>query len=275
LELELESQEQEIGPFRADIVCKETERDQRVVIENQIEDTDHSHLGQILTYAAGLDASTVVWVAQKFTEEHRAALDWLNEHANGSARFFGVEIELFRIGDSLPAPRFSVVAKPNDFSSRLRKAADQSGMTEVEKLRLKYWTQFRDCLKNSRSQLRFNKEPNSRPVMRIQSPLVGFRAGFEARVRHGCIYTYIGSYLPEHVEALRRIHRNFSGILKKELNAEIEWTDSANNDEFWISPLSKADLNDEKDWPRQHEWLKTTLEKLLSAISKRLDERSI
>jgi hypothetical protein len=115
LDLELENQEHPVDQYRLDIVCKELENNQRVVIENQIEDTDHKHLGQILTYAAGVDAAVLIWVAQKFTDAHRAALDWLNEQANGNASYFGIEIELYRIGDSPPAPRFNVVSKPNDW----------------------------------------------------------------------------------------------------------------------------------------------------------------
>src|SRR5205823_7927290 len=80
IELELESQEKGVGPFRADILCKDTATDNWVLIENQLERTDHTHLGQLITYAAGLNAVTIVWIADRFTEEHRAALDWLNEH---------------------------------------------------------------------------------------------------------------------------------------------------------------------------------------------------
>ncbi len=113
LELELEAQEQPVGPFRADILCKDTATGQWVLIENQLARTDHTHLGQLLTYAAGLDAVTVVWVAARFTDEHRAALDWLNAHTGEDIDFFGLEIELWRIGSSPIAPKFNVVSKPN------------------------------------------------------------------------------------------------------------------------------------------------------------------
>jgi hypothetical protein len=79
IDLELEAQEQSVGPFHADILCKDIATDCWVLVENQLERTDHSHLGQLLTYAAGLDAVTIVWVASRFTDEHRAALDWLNK----------------------------------------------------------------------------------------------------------------------------------------------------------------------------------------------------
>lgn len=94
LELEIEAQEKEVGPFRADILCKDTANDHWVLIENQLERTDHIHLGQLLTYAAGLNAVTIIWIAARFTDEHRATLDWLNEITNEDFTFFGLEIEL-------------------------------------------------------------------------------------------------------------------------------------------------------------------------------------
>ena len=98
IELELETQEKAVGPFSADILCKDTANDSWVLIENQLERTDHIHLGQLLTCAAGLQAVTIVWIARRLTEEHRAALDWLNEITEEKFRFFGLEIEVWRIG---------------------------------------------------------------------------------------------------------------------------------------------------------------------------------
>lgn len=94
LELEVVAQEQHIGPYRADLVCKDAVTQGFVLIENQLEKTNHNHLGQILTYAAGLGAKTVVWVAERFTDDHRAALDWLNEITEEDYGFFALEIEI-------------------------------------------------------------------------------------------------------------------------------------------------------------------------------------
>jgi len=114
MDLEVEAQEKNVGPFRADILCRETTTpDHWVLVENQLERTDHCHLGQILTYAAGLKAVTIVWVSSKFTDEHRAALDWLNEITDTRFRFFGLEVEAWRIGNSVPAPKFNIVSEPN------------------------------------------------------------------------------------------------------------------------------------------------------------------
>ena len=108
VELQPEAQEKSVGPFRADILCRNADDGGTwVLIENQLERTDHLHLGQLLTYAAGLNAVTICWIAASFTDEHRAALDWLNEITDERFHFFGLEVELWRIGDSEPAPKFN------------------------------------------------------------------------------------------------------------------------------------------------------------------------
>ena len=117
--LEVEAQEKFVGPFRADILCKDIGTDTWVLVENQLERTDHKHLGQLLTYAAGLQAVTIVWVAANFTDEHRATLDWLNKITDANFRFFGLEVELWRIVDSPAAPKFNVVSKPNNWSRQI------------------------------------------------------------------------------------------------------------------------------------------------------------
>ena len=120
--LELESTEQSVGPFAADILCRDPLSEQWVLIENQLAQTDHTHLGQIITYAAGLNAVTVIWIASKFVEQHRAALDWLNEITSEGTNFFGVEVELWRIGASPQmAPKFNIVSKPNAWSKQVPK----------------------------------------------------------------------------------------------------------------------------------------------------------
>lgn len=150
--------EKGVGPFSADILCKNTLDDSWVVIENQIEKTDHTHLGQVLTYAAGLDASTVIWIASRFTDEHRAAIDWLNKNTTDNIQFFGVEIEILKIGSSLPAPQFMVVANPNDWSRNVSATArrSQSGeMNDTQKLQLGFWSGLSEYLaENTAFQLR-------------------------------------------------------------------------------------------------------------------------
>ena len=158
IDLEVEAQEKEVGPFRADILCKDTATANWVLIENQLEKTDHTHLGQLMTYAAGLQAVTMRFrIAERFTEEHRAALDWLNEITDDRFNFFGLEIELWRIGESPVAPKFNIVCKPNDWSKTVANAASSLAaeeLTETKKLQLEYWTTFRDYIEEQGSPVR-------------------------------------------------------------------------------------------------------------------------
>lgn len=160
MDLELEAQEKNVGPFRADILCKErdSETESWILIENQLGKTDHIHLGQLLTYAAGLQAVTIVWIAAKFTEEHRATLDWLNEITDERFRFFGLEVELWRIGDSPPAPRFNVISKPNDWSQSVGRAARQI----EDKGQQRYWQAFNDYLDAHNPDIRAKTPPRPR-----------------------------------------------------------------------------------------------------------------
>lgn len=257
LDLEVQRQEAGVGPFRADILCKEVDADRDVVIENQIEGTDHSHLGQLLTYAAGLQASIVVWVAQSFTEEHRAALDWLNENSSGKIAFFGVEVELCRIAGSPPAPRFNVVSRPNKWTERIR----TPNLTKTEQLRLRYWTELRVFLKEIRSSIQC-AEPAHRKYLPAQCPIQGFRCGFEMAVGHKWISVYLGASRKENLALLHRVRKGHKKAFEKELGTSTEWTNK------WVSISRGADPSDTRDWPRQDEWMKSALEKLLSVFTK-------
>ncbi len=119
-ELELEVEEKSVGSFRADILAKDISTDSWVLIENQLGRTDHCHLGQLITYAAGLKAVTIVWIAEQFTDEHTAALDWLNTISDDSVCFFGVQVEVWSINEST-APKFNVVNRPNSWIKKGKK----------------------------------------------------------------------------------------------------------------------------------------------------------
>ncbi len=131
IELELEAQERSVGPFRADILCKDSADGTWVLIENQLERTDHTHLGQLITYAAGLEAVTIVWIAAKFADEHRAACHWLNERTSEDVRVFALEVELWRIGNSAPAPKFNV----REQAERLEQASSRQASASSRRAR--------------------------------------------------------------------------------------------------------------------------------------------
>lgn len=131
IDMELSAAEHPVGGYALDLIGKDLTNNCVLIVENQLAQTDHGHLGQILTYAAGTEARSVVWMATSFREEHRQALDFLNDLAAGEARFFGVEIGVVRIGESDPAPLFRLRAQPNDWhaqvSAAARSTAQQAG----------------------------------------------------------------------------------------------------------------------------------------------------
>lgn len=139
IDLELLEREHRVGPFELDVLGHDLTHDTPLIVENQLTPTDHGHLGQLLTYAAGTDAATVVWIARRFREQHRQALDWLNERTDERTRFFGVELQVVRIGSSQPAPLLKVVSAPNDWQKYARKAG---GGTAVPTPRQTMYAQF-------------------------------------------------------------------------------------------------------------------------------------
>lgn len=132
-----------VGPYRCDIVATDETSGLKVIIENQLESTNHDHLGKIITYASGLDAKVIVWIVKEAKEEHRAAIEWLNNYTSSEIDFFLIEIHAYKIGDSNPAPKFEVVEKPNDFVKR-SKNKDDGELNTSQTERLIFWQLFND-----------------------------------------------------------------------------------------------------------------------------------
>ena len=131
-----------VGPYRCDIVAKDETSGINVIIENQLEGTNHDHLGKIITYASGLDAKVMVWIVKEAKEEHRAAVEWLNNNTNNDINFFLIEIHAYKIGDSEPAPKFEVIEKPNDFVKRSKSKISDDELNKSQSERLIFWEQF-------------------------------------------------------------------------------------------------------------------------------------
>jgi hypothetical protein len=146
IDLEFEQREHSVGPFSLDLFGRDLTHECPLIVENQLEDTDHRHLGQLLTYAAGTDALTVIWIAPRFRDEHRQALEYLNHMAGDSARFFGVEFQLAIIGDSDPAPLLTLAAKPSDWRAQLKAQKSPGELSAAEVARLSFWTRYLDRL---------------------------------------------------------------------------------------------------------------------------------
>ena len=125
----------------------ESGTNRKIVIENQLEDTNHDHLGKIITYASGKGAEVIIWIVKRARDEHKQAIEWLNQHTDINLGFFLLEIELWKIGDSLPAPKFNIIERPNDWAKTMKTV---DSISETQKLQLDYWNAFNEYA--------FNKE---------------------------------------------------------------------------------------------------------------------
>lgn len=263
--LQCEAQEKEVGPFRADILCKDTVTENWVLIENQIERTDHTHLGQLLTYAAGLEAVTIVWIAEKFTEEHRGALDWLNEHTDKQINFFGLEIELWRIGDSPIAPKFNIISQPNEWTQSVQAAAKEAGETsELKQTQLRFWLSFREFMEKN-SKIRCQKANPQHwmlhPIGTAGFQLVSIVSTWNSKTgkTEPEIRVELGMYGPlakQHFAAMekRRVE------IEKACGAQLTWHNPADKKSARIYTDQSTDFLNEDLWPQQHHWLKEKLE---------------
>lgn len=135
-----------VGSYRCDLICKDELTGKSVLIENQLEATDHDHLGKIITYASGLDASVVVWIVANAKEEHASAIEWLNKHTTDDVDFFLLEVHAYTIDDSAPAAMFKIIEQPNDFAKHAKALSGQGDLNESQIKRLEFWNMFNDAL---------------------------------------------------------------------------------------------------------------------------------
>ena len=268
IELELEAEEVNVGGFRADILCKNTVDDSWVLIENQLDTADHRHFGQILTYAAGLDASTVIWIAKKFRNEHCAMLDWQNRITDERYRFFGVEMKVWQIEDSPRAIQFDVVSSPNDWgrgvSQDTQRAASQE-LSEIEQFRKRFWTGLRDYMSSVNC-----PAPTTRSYLRFGIGRTDFfmHARLASSSREIGIWLYMkGNDAEAHFQLLEEKQKE----IHNEFGETLEWCGLPENESSRIC-LNKGDTDplDENDWAQQYEWFTAKLERFNQVFRPRI-----
>lgn len=140
------SKETYVGSYRCDLFAKDETTGIKVIIENQLEMSNHDHLGKIITYASGLDAKVVVWIVKEAREEHRSAIEWLNNNTNSNINFFLIEIHAYKIGNSANAPMFQIIEQPNDFIKNNKSINSNESMNKSQSQRMEFWNQFSEIL---------------------------------------------------------------------------------------------------------------------------------
>jgi hypothetical protein len=173
IDIELSSAEHAIGNYSLDLIGRDVNHDAVLIVENQLGFSDHTHLGQLLTYASGSDAKTIVWITTGFKEEHRQALDWLNQSTDEHVRFFGLQIEVVRIGDALPAVTLKVVAQPNDWQKRLKTSAAEASMSGKPALYYSFWSRFLERIHKEHPGWTRARKPQTANWLWVSHPLRG------------------------------------------------------------------------------------------------------
>jgi len=252
-ELELVAMEHWVGDFKLDILC--TDGADQVIIENQLEKTNHSHLGQIITYAAGIGAKKVIWVAESFRPEHVAALEFLNQNTTEELNFFAVEVELWRIGDSPFAPKFEVVVRPNQWVKAGREQARvASSATPTKQLQLKFWNALVEVIAQRSPAIRPQK-PRAQHWQQISLGRSGFLLSGTASQRESRLGVEIYLMGEGAKERYRQLEVRRSEI-EAGLGFPLEWQELPDALACRIVRY-RADcpLEDESQWPEYIDWM--------------------
>jgi hypothetical protein len=256
-ELEVVATEHYVGDFKLDILC--TDGDHQVIIENQLSETDHKHLGQILAYAAGVGARKVIWVAESFRPEHVAALRFLNENTTDSLSFFGVQIELWRIGNSPLAPKFEVVVKPDDWARAGREQARAAASASPTKqLQLKFWAALIERLAKNAPQIRPQK-PRPQHWLNNSIGRSGFGLNITANTRDARLGVELWMPGEQAKARFARLAEQRQAI-EQQLGFQLDWQELPDAKACRIATwLPDSSIEDEGRWEDYLAWLEQRL----------------
>ena len=251
MNLEVVGREVSVGPYSADILAKDNDTNNYVVIENQLEKTNHDHLGKSITYASALNAKTIVWIATDFTEEHKKAFDWLNDNTNEDLTFWAIQLELWQVGEDTASLRFNIVCRPNSDVKAIKNKSNTE--SETTKMQLEFWTKFRDKLLATK---KFSSLHTPRPqywfdvalgrsginlsnTCNVQKSIVGVRVYISSKV--------VNTFLPA-LEARK-------AEINKALGCEPEWNPNPNALDKTITLQYQTDLSDPQKVEESLNWM--------------------
>ena len=268
-DLKLTQVEAAVGDFSADILAEEGNTGRKVIIENQLEATDHRHLGQIITYASGYDAGVVVWVVKDAREEHRQAIDWLNAHTDDGLEFYLVRIELWQIGDSPFAPKFDIVCKPNDWARAVKETADgRQTPTDTKLMQLEFWTALKDFAQKRTSKLRLQKAfPQNWTNVSIGSSQAVMALTLSSR--EGGLGVELSIH--DNKGLFQRLFERKDEI-ESDLGETLNWMALPDRKACRIKLTLPGEFEDRPEWERYFEWLLEKAERFQSVFPKYLAE---
>jgi hypothetical protein len=239
-----------VGKYSADILAEEEGTGHKIIIENQLEKTDHEHLGKIITYAAGHDARIVIWIFKDIGEEHRNAIDWLNENTGDDRLFFAVKIEGWRIDDSDPAPKFQIVCKPNEWAKVVKHGSGSRDLGDTDLKKLDFWTKLKSYALEKRVSL-FRQTPRPQHWYDITIGSSDAHIVLTMNTREkllGC-EIYINDNKP-----LFESLRGQKEVIENQLNGKLEWIEAKKACRI-VQRIDNADIDNEANSTVLFDWL--------------------
>jgi hypothetical protein len=264
IEINLIETEASVGSFNVDILAEEENTGRKIIIENQLEATDHDHLGKLITYASGYDAKIIIWVVKEIREEHRQAIDWLNEHTDDELNFFIIKVELWKIGDSPCAVKFQVVSRPNDWAKSIRQSTSNANLSDTKLLQLEFWNGFKEFATQKGTSLKLRKT-FPQHWYDMSYGVSGSNVTLTINTQSKSIGCEI--YIHDSKESYYSYEQNKEKI-ESELGYQLEWMELPNKKASRIKVSTTADINNRSKWENHFEWLKKTAEQFQKVFCK-------
>jgi hypothetical protein len=253
LDLEVIEEEKSVGRYNVDILAEVVDDNRKVVIENQLNPSNHDHLGKSIAYASGVDADIIVWISPRFYDEHRDAIQWLNENSREGVDLFAIRVEVWKIGDSDPAVRLNPVAEPSEWKEKAKRSEGE--LTETEQLQEEFWTEFRDRIEDRDTPLSARKPY---PQHWYNNPIgkVGFELSFIFNTRDSELRAQL--IIEDDGEAYRELIDQ-SQQIEAEFGSELTWHEPeetrSGKERSRINVAKSVDVTDQDQWDEYHDWI--------------------
>ena len=271
IDISLVQTEASVGKFSVDILAEEDNTGRKIVIENQLETTNHDHLGKLITYASGFDAEIVIWIVKDVRDEHKQAVDWLNEHTDDKINIFAIRMELWQIGDSPYAPKFHVVSQPNDWAKAIKKSTSQADLSDRRLMQLEFWTRFQEYASAHGSTLRFRKAfPHHWYDISIGNSKCHLSLVVDAdneQIR--CEF-----YIPDSKPLFKALREKKDSIELK-LPHQLEWMELEGKKASRIRTVHTIDVADNANWDASFQWLMDTAQQFQAVFADQLKKMKI
>ncbi len=264
--IELIQMEANVGRYNVDILAQEENTSKKIIIENQLETTNHAHLGQLITYAAGLEAEYIIWLVREAREEHQQAVDWLNEHTDEKLNFFLVVVELWQIGNSDVAVKFSVVVRPNDWKKTVMVGGGDGEQSETKLMQLDFWQKLREFGSHNFPELKF-RTPRAQHWYDVSIGRSDCHVCLTVLSRENKLGCEL--YINNSKELFAELFQKKDAIEKSlGLEGKIEWQELPDRKASRIRTFAPFDLDDEKSFEKAFQWLGQTTIKFKKTFSK-------